>query len=282
MMDALPVSDIKVGDRYRKDLGDLGPLAESIRAIGLLNPVTVTPDGTLIAGHRRLAACQSIGMDEVPVHVVDRLSDALSQLLAERDENTCRLEMKPSELVALGIELEKLEKPRAQERMRATQAKPGEGRVGSVTVTEPKGQTRDKVGEALGWSGITYKRAKRVVTAAGDETQPAPVREAAQAAVEQMDRTGKVTPAHNQLAKTINPTIKPAHPPTNGRAPHQRKNADLLTALHTLSGYSDAITAIPLSAVSTADIPEAIRQLTSVIQELGRFRTGLKGVPDGT
>lgn len=40
-------------------------------------------------------------------------------LEAERDENTCRLDMKPSEKVALGLALEELERPKAEARERA-------------------------------------------------------------------------------------------------------------------------------------------------------------------
>jgi hypothetical protein len=35
--------EIQVGFRYRKDLGDLRTLADSIAEVGLLHPVVVTP-----------------------------------------------------------------------------------------------------------------------------------------------------------------------------------------------------------------------------------------------
>jgi ParB/Sulfiredoxin domain len=54
----MPIADIdiKVGDRHRHDLGDISGLAASIAEIGLPHPVVIRPDGTLIAGERRLAA----------------------------------------------------------------------------------------------------------------------------------------------------------------------------------------------------------------------------------
>ena len=54
------IDDIKVGVRYRRDMGDLGAPARSIAEVGLLHPVVVTPDGTLIAGERRLEPARTV------------------------------------------------------------------------------------------------------------------------------------------------------------------------------------------------------------------------------
>jgi ParB family chromosome partitioning protein len=66
------IADIKIGQRHRKDLGDIAGLAASIAAIGLLNPITVDQDGRLLAGARRLAACKLLGMEKVEVRVMRR------------------------------------------------------------------------------------------------------------------------------------------------------------------------------------------------------------------
>lgn len=58
---SLPFDGIIVGFRYRKDLGDLRPLADSIAEVGLLHPIVVTAEGLLIAGQRRLEACRLLG-----------------------------------------------------------------------------------------------------------------------------------------------------------------------------------------------------------------------------
>jgi hypothetical protein len=42
-------------------------LAESIRARGLLEPIVLTLDSVVLSGHRRRAACELAGLDEVPV-----------------------------------------------------------------------------------------------------------------------------------------------------------------------------------------------------------------------
>ncbi len=85
------IDQIQVGFRYRKDLGDLRTLADSIAEVGLLHPVVVTPEGRLIAGQRRLEACRQLGLTEVPVTVVD-LYQAAS---GEAHENLVRKDRCP-------------------------------------------------------------------------------------------------------------------------------------------------------------------------------------------
>ena len=47
------IADIVVGNRHRRELGDIDGLAASIRELGLLHPIVVTPERRLIAGVRR-------------------------------------------------------------------------------------------------------------------------------------------------------------------------------------------------------------------------------------
>jgi ParB-like chromosome segregation protein Spo0J len=67
---AFPIERIRVGERHRRDLGDIECLARSIEDIGLLHPVTVDEENHLLAGARRLAACKSLGWMTIPVNVV--------------------------------------------------------------------------------------------------------------------------------------------------------------------------------------------------------------------
>nr|DAL52402.1 MAG TPA_asm: chromosome partitioning protein [Caudoviricetes sp.] len=60
-------------DNPRKNIGDVTDLADSIRANGLLSPLSVVPNGEryrVIAGHRRLAACKQAGIRAVPCFVL--------------------------------------------------------------------------------------------------------------------------------------------------------------------------------------------------------------------
>ena len=66
----VPIDRIVVGERVRKDLGDIKVLAASIKEVGLLHPIVVDADYRLIAGRRRLAACKSLGWKKIPVHII--------------------------------------------------------------------------------------------------------------------------------------------------------------------------------------------------------------------
>ena len=88
----LPIDGINVPDTRRSvDAGKVTELAESIRRIGLLHPITVTCDHRLVAGAHRLEACRKAGMSEIDCCFVD--GDSLHIELAEIDENLVRNEL---------------------------------------------------------------------------------------------------------------------------------------------------------------------------------------------
>lgn len=71
----IKISEIKIGERTRKDLGDIDSLAQNIRENGLLNAILVRRSNNsymLLAGHRRLEACKSLGWDTVLAKVLNR------------------------------------------------------------------------------------------------------------------------------------------------------------------------------------------------------------------
>lgn len=172
------VSKVKVGDsRPRKDFGDLDALVDSIKQFGVLQPVGVDADGWLIFGERRLRAIKLAGLMRVPVRIMEGIEDELDYLRIERDENTCRKEMTPSEIGEIASRLLPAAKAAAAQRRADTQAKPGnngKAPTGPVTVTTPvfpeenesPGRSRDEVGKALGVHGQTAEAAAAVVDAA--------------------------------------------------------------------------------------------------------------------
>ena len=78
-------------DNPRKEIGDVTELAESIKAKGVLQNLTVVPDVRLTAGHyfilighRRHAAAKLAGLTELPCVVVDMsLEDQIATMLVE-------------------------------------------------------------------------------------------------------------------------------------------------------------------------------------------------------
>lgn len=266
----LRIEDIRVADRHRRDLGDLAGLAESIAERGLLHSIVVTPDHRLVAGQRRLEACRSLGWTEVPVNVAVQLNDARLALEAERDENTCRLDMTPSEKVALGLALEELERPAAAER-KAEAGKANlptsEEKFPPLTKGDRTGKVYDLVGEAVGMSGPTYKRAKAVVRAAG-EGDPVAVD-----ALAEMDRTGKVTPAYQKLTNGDGRLTRDGS--------RKRPPQDLVAnVIEKLLGISAALGEIDTARAIAADVPlqEWDRNLTEIIVPLHRLRGDIRKV----
>ncbi|MGB8936345.1 MAG: ParB N-terminal domain-containing protein [Candidatus Nitrosopolaris sp.] len=68
---SVPIDTIKIGSRFRKDLGDTALLAENIREIGLLYPIVINQDRELISGLRRIEAFKLLGKSEIPAHIVN-------------------------------------------------------------------------------------------------------------------------------------------------------------------------------------------------------------------
>ena len=97
------LSTIKVGERYRKDMGDLDALADSIRTVGLLQPIGITSNYQLIWGHRRLEAYRLSGMDKIPARIVP-MEDIVQ---GEYAENEVRKDFTVSERVAIAKVVEK-------------------------------------------------------------------------------------------------------------------------------------------------------------------------------
>ncbi|CDJ99384.1 ParB-like protein [Microbacterium sp. C448] len=197
------VDSIGVGHRHRQDYGDLAPLVESIRRNGLLQPITITLDGHLICGARRLAAIRQLGWKTVNVWVRSGVSDRLGQLLAEQDDNLLHKPLTQFEAAALYRELKTLlaeDAARRQEASRFHTASAGED--GNVKLTAPWDTTPGEaaVQAALMVSGrdshTTLERIGRLEDLAADPSQPEAVRQRAAAEVERIKAGGKVYPAH--------------------------------------------------------------------------------------
>lgn len=100
----------------RKAIGDVSELAASIRENGLVQPLVVTQQPNrkdrylILAGHRRHAAAQRVGMRQVPVvirHDLDHIADHLSLMLVENVQRTQLTPVEKAEairdLMAVGL-----------------------------------------------------------------------------------------------------------------------------------------------------------------------------------
>lgn len=60
-------------------------IAASIKEFGWTNPILIDGDKTIIAGHGRLFAARKLGLEQVPVIVLDHLSKAQQRALVIAD-----------------------------------------------------------------------------------------------------------------------------------------------------------------------------------------------------
>ena len=94
------INDIKINPGRREAAPeDIQRLSESVAEVGMMNPITVTADHTLIAGLHRLEAAKLLGWTEIECNVSDM--DELHTELAEIDENVVRTGLSDLELSEL-------------------------------------------------------------------------------------------------------------------------------------------------------------------------------------
>ena len=200
----LLLDSIVIGERHRKDMGDIAGLAANIAELGLLHPIVVRPDGCLIAGERRLRAAKLLGWTEIAARVVDL--DAV--IRGELAENTQRKDFLPSEIEAIRRALEPIEKAAAKERM----SRGGKGVENFHTLP---GKTRDKIGAFAGVSGRTLEKIAAVGAAA--EAEP----EKYGHLLETMDKTGRANGPYRRLKNAQQAeAIRREPPPPPMRGPY--------------------------------------------------------------
>lgn len=111
----LKINDVKVGQRVRDEYGDMEALAESIKDHGLLHPIVVDSDYNLIAGCRRLLACERIGLTEIEAKVLEDISEKELRVL-ELEENIRRKDLTELEKSKNLVELAEIKEQELKEK----------------------------------------------------------------------------------------------------------------------------------------------------------------------
>lgn len=196
---------VEIGQRFRKELGDLDGLAASILSVGLLHPIVVDADHNLIVGERRLRAWMQAKPGElIPAYVVSDI-DVMN---AESDENNVRKAFTPIEGVAIRDALMEREKAKAaaeQEAGRERGRKVQRGESVSPKFGETDRHEREakrRASKAAGFSDTTLDKVAAVVKAAEDPEMPEPVRKVAKAQVSALSKhNAKVDSAYRETEK---------------------------------------------------------------------------------
>ena len=160
-------STISIGDRYRKDLGDIEALAESIRSIGLLQPIGIDSNYKLIFGERRLRAYKLLGIEKIPARIIH-----VDAVLAEHDENEIRKSFTVSERVNIAEALLPAAREEASKRQIELSGK-RKGDESDVQGDRPEPQepqSRDVAAKGAGFSSTdSFRRAKTVVESGNED-----------------------------------------------------------------------------------------------------------------
>ena len=151
----MKISDVRINPG-RRDLKqqNVDELVRSIKAVGLMNPITVTQDNTLIAGLHRLEAAKLLGWTEIECTVSD--AEGIQAELAEIDENFVRAGLSHRELGDLLLRRKELYEalhPETQQGKRNGQTV----KNGNLTLLEAKPFSQDTA-EKLGVSKRTVER----------------------------------------------------------------------------------------------------------------------------
>ncbi|MHA2065719.1 MAG: ParB N-terminal domain-containing protein [Candidatus Thorarchaeota archaeon] len=162
----IKLDNIKIGARYRKDMGDIQQLAESMKSLGLLQPIVIDQANNLIAGRRRIEAAKLLKWSSIDCHIVD----IPALLLGERDENAVRKDFAPSEMVAIKRATIEYETAEAQKRQLAGLKKGDKARMENFS-ERGQGRAKDKIARAVGTSRPTLDKAEAVVIAAEEEPE---------------------------------------------------------------------------------------------------------------
>lgn len=234
------IDSIVIGHRHREDLGDLDDLVESISKRGLLQPITITPDGALVCGLRRLEAVKRLGWRTLKVWVRSGISDRLSQVLSEQDENTLRKPLTPVEQGRLFDELTALLKEDGQQRQKASRFGAKGEEDGGVESTPPSSPGKTRVNAAQLITGSdSHQRLERINAiraVAENPDQPERVRSLAQTELDRIDAGGPVSPAFHRVQALLASASGPVPPPVD---PHKRTARAFVLTWSDLDGWSE-------------------------------------------
>lgn len=213
----IPLSEIKVERRHRKDMGDISGLAAGIEAVGLLQPIGITPDKRLVFGERRLRAYE---------HLYEKLGNEFAEIPArqidieaivdgEFHENENRKDFTPEERVHIGRSIEA--------EIGSRQGQRGDDAlVENFPQVETGTKTREIAATKAGFGNDrSYRQAREIVEAA--EAEP----ERFGGLVADMNRTGRVNGPFKRLKVARQAElIRREPPPLPNRGPYRVVAAD--------------------------------------------------------
>lgn len=106
------LKDITVPERFRKNFGDMDAFVEGIKEKGILQPITLSSDLTLLAGGRRYKGATMAGLEKIPALIRKVEIDQIDYIEVELMENVERKDFEWQERCAAVWEIDRLYKER--------------------------------------------------------------------------------------------------------------------------------------------------------------------------
>lgn len=236
--------------RIRQELGNISALAKSIKTLGQFTPIVLdsapaegweapvpgdpeTYANNLVAGERRLRACEELGIDVAFVRCSDEAAEVLRALDIEAAENTEREDLKPSEMVryrAMRLPLLQAAAAKRQEQGRieggkasskAARAASGAGAPEAKSVSDEENRAATQAAKQAGFESRRQgDRAEYVVKMA--EANPAEYGKHKA----DMDRTGNISGAFKAIKRSEQAKQIASEPPPLPTGPFRVIAAD--------------------------------------------------------
>ena len=151
----VPMSALHPHPRNAEFFDDADPdsfakLKDSIAELGLLTPLRVSKDYTIISGHQRYRACQELGVEYIQVIVDDELEDENEKTMQLIASNFGRAKNDPEKQAALIVEYEKLMGVRV-----------GRPKFGNNSRISEMGKNQDIIAKEFGVDVTTLRNLKR-------------------------------------------------------------------------------------------------------------------------
>ena len=148
----IKISEIK-DIQPRRDHGNISDLKNSIKEVGLINPITINKDYRLLAGRRRFQALKELGWKEIPIRILESENE-LKDFRIALVENIMRKNLSDPEEASAIAEYDELKRKLEGEHI------PGKHR--SSLHCGEDGWTQDKTAADLGISRQAVTKAKEI------------------------------------------------------------------------------------------------------------------------
>lgn len=157
-----PIDRIIVGPRKRnvQNTEKVAAIAQSMAELGLINAISLLPDGTLITGNHRIAAARLLGW--TTIRAIIKEIDEIDARLNEIDENLFREDLTVLQQAEHIAEREEILRAKG---LRAPAHRPEKG----VTVT-PLTTTAD-IGQMMGLSESSIQKRKQIAAGVAPEVK---------------------------------------------------------------------------------------------------------------